>query len=81
MERIKNLDRYQKGILVVLLAMAIVFAGVYANITSRIGYLYNDQILEAGAENGNTVYRAEVSGEEITHVEKGLKDKFKEVFN
>ncbi len=64
MERIKNLDRYQKGILVVLLAMAIVFAGVYANITSRIGYLYNDQILEAGTENGNTVYRAEVSGEE-----------------
>ena len=64
MERIKNLDRYQKGILVVLLAMVIVFAGVYANITSRIGYLYNDQILEAGTENGNTVYRAEVSGEE-----------------
>ena len=64
MERIKNLDRYQKGILVVLLAMAIVFAGVYANITSRIGYLYNDQILEAGSENGNTVYRAVVSGEE-----------------
>ena len=64
MERIKNLDRYQKGLILVLLAMAIVFAGVYANVTSRIGYLYNDQILEAGTENGNTVYRAEVSGEE-----------------
>ena len=64
MERIKNLDWYQKGILVVLLAMAIVFAVVYVSVTSRIGYLYNDQILEAGMENGNTVYRADVYGQE-----------------
>lgn len=64
MERIKNLDRYQKGILLVLVAMAVAFAGVYAVVTSRVGYLYHDQILEAGTENGNTVYRAKVNGQE-----------------
>ena len=64
MERIRNLDRYQKGILLVLVAMAVAFAGVYAVVTSRVGYLYNDQILEPVTENGNTMYRAEVQGEE-----------------
>ena len=64
MERIRNLDRYQKGILLVLVAMAVAFAGVYAVVTSRVGYLYNDQILEPVTENGNTMYKAEVQGEE-----------------
>ena len=64
MERIRNLDRYQKGILLVLVAMAVAFAGVYALVTYRVGYLYNDQILEPVTENGNTMYRAEVQGEE-----------------
>lgn len=64
MDRIRNLDRYQKGILLVLIAMALIFAAVYAVTVSREGYLYNDQILEAGTENGNTIYRAEVRGEE-----------------
>ena len=64
MERIRNLDRYQKGILLILVAMAVAFAGVYALVTSRVGYLYNDQILEPVTENGNNMYRAEVQGEE-----------------
>ena len=64
MERIKDLDRYQKGILLILVAMAVAFAGVYAMVTSRVGYLYNDQILEPVTENGNTMYIADVRGEE-----------------
>ena len=64
MERIKNLDRYQRGILLVLAAMATVFAVVYGVVTSRVGYLYNDQILMQVTENGNTMYRADVRGEE-----------------
>ena len=64
MERIRNLDRYQKGILLVLVAMAVAFAGVYAMVTSRFGYLYNDQILEPVTEDGNTMYIAYVQGEE-----------------
>ena len=64
MERIKFLDRYQKGILLVLAAMAAAFAGIYAVVTSRVGYLYRDQILEPVTENGNTMYIADVQGEE-----------------
>lgn len=64
MERIKNLDRYQKAVLLILVAMAVIFAVVYTSVISRIGYLYNDQILEADTENGNLVYQAQVRGEE-----------------
>lgn len=64
MERIRNLNRYQQGILMVLLVMAVVFAGIYAKVVSRTGFLYQDQILEPATENGNAVYRAEVDGEE-----------------
>lgn len=63
MERIKALDRYQKGILIALLAMAVIFAAVYPAVISREGYLYNEQLLEPGTENGNTVYQTEVKGE------------------
>lgn len=38
MERLKNLDGYQKGILILLLVMAVVFAGIYSAVISREGY-------------------------------------------
>lgn len=64
MERIRNLDRYPKVLLVALVAMAVVFCAVYAVVISREGYLYNDQILVPGTDNGNTVYTTKVFGEE-----------------
>lgn len=51
-------------LLLVLVAMAVVFASVYAVVLSREGYLYNDRILKPGTDNGNTVYTAKVRGEE-----------------
>lgn len=63
MERIRNLNSYQKGILVSLILMAMVFMPIYGAVISRMGYLYQEQLLEQGMENGNTVYRAEVQGE------------------
>lgn len=64
MERIRSLDRYAKALLLVLIAMAIVFALVYPAVISRKGFLYNDQILVPGTEGGNTVYTAKVRGEQ-----------------
>ena len=56
MIRMKALNWYQKGILLLLIVMAITFCVVYAVTSHRVGYLYHDVILVPGEENGNTVY-------------------------
>jgi hypothetical protein len=58
------MDRYQKGLLLALAAMALIFGCVYAAVVSRTGYFYHDRILEPVAEGGATIYRAEVGNEE-----------------
>lgn len=68
MERIKALDRYQKGILIVLAAMMVVFTTVYAVVSSRAGYLYLDEILLPREENGNTVYAGTIEGKDSRFV-------------
>ena len=63
MQRIKNLNGYQKGLLLLLLAMALVFAVVYHATVSRVGILYQDAIFVPEEENGATVYSGKVRGE------------------
>ena len=63
MQRIKNLNGYQKGLLLLLLAMALVFAVVYHVTVSRVGILYQDAIFVPEEENGVTVYSGKVRGE------------------
>lgn len=63
MERIKRLNRYQQGILLLLLVMAPVFAVIYSVFSSRIGFLYDDKILIPSNQNGNTVYAGTIDGE------------------
>ena len=68
MEKIKELNRYQKGILILLVAMAIIFGVLYARATSKTGFLYMDKILEVSQENGNTVYSGKIRGEDCKFV-------------
>lgn len=63
MNRIKSLNRYQKGILILMIAMAMIFGVVYAVVTSRTGILYEGSILEFSADNGNDVYSGNIHGE------------------
>lgn len=56
MERIKKLNRYQKGILIVLMAMALVFGVVYSMVSSLVGFSYQDVILPFREDSGNSVY-------------------------
>lgn len=63
MERIKSLDRYQKGILLGMLVMAIAFLAAYAVTISRVGFLYKDVILTPGSEGGSTVYSGRLRGQ------------------
>ena len=64
MERIKSLNLYQKGILILMIAMSLIFAVIYPGIISKVGYRYNDVILVPTEEDGNTVYSGKIKGEE-----------------
>jgi len=64
MERIKNLDRYQKGILLIMIAMTLVFAVIYPVTISRVGFEYKDKIFVPSQENGSTVYSAKLYGQQ-----------------
>lgn len=65
MERLRSLDRYQKGILVLLTLMLVVFSIAYPVISSRVGFEYMDTILIPEEQNGNTVYSGKIRGEEV----------------
>lgn len=64
MERIKSLNRYQKGILILMMAMALIFAVIYPKTISRVGYRYNDAILVPIQENGYTLYSGKIKGKQ-----------------
>ena len=63
MARIRQLDWYQRGILILLLALALVFAVIYRVRIARVGFLYQDKIFVPSEENGVTVYSGKISGE------------------
>ena len=50
MARIKSLGFFQKVVLAVVLAMAVVFTVVYAVTTARVGFSYKDAILVPAQE-------------------------------
>lgn len=64
MERIKNLNRYQKGILLLLIAMIVAFGVIYSVVSSRVGFLYKDVILQPSEVNGDTIYSGTINGQE-----------------
>lgn len=64
MERIKELDRYQKGILLLLTAMIVVFGFIYSMASSRVGFLYHDVIFQPSEMNGNLVYSGSINDQE-----------------
>jgi len=68
MERIKNLNSYQKGILIVMIVMALIFAVIYPKTISRVGYRYNDAILVPTQENGNTIYSGKIQGKQARFI-------------
>lgn len=63
-EKIKNLNLFQKIILILLAAMAVIFCIVYAVTTSRIGFAYKGAILVPETAGSDTVYSGKIHGEE-----------------
>jgi len=64
MERIKNLNRYQQIVLVLLAVMLVGFTIAYFLVSSRVGFAYRGAILQQQEENGNIVYAGRISGED-----------------
>lgn len=62
MERIRALNRYQKGVLLLTAVMVLVFTAAYFVTTSHVGFMYKDTILLPGEENGSTVYSGKIQG-------------------
>lgn len=63
-ERIKSLNRCQKGILILMIVMSMVFLAVYSATISRVGFEYKDTILVPTQENGSTVYSGKIRGQQ-----------------
>lgn len=58
MKRIKALDIYQKGLLVAMAVMVLVFSVLYPITLSRKGIQFRNALLVRHSENGTTVYSA-----------------------
>lgn len=68
MERTRDLNLYQKIILIILAAMFVVFTVAYFMVTSRVGFAYRDAILCPSDEGGNTVYTGRIKGETASFI-------------
>lgn len=62
MNKTKVLNRYQKGVLIVMMIMTLVFTAAYFITVSRVGFAYKNTILIPGEEKGNTVYTGKIQG-------------------
>ena len=68
MERIKGLNRYQKGLLIFMIVMTLIFAVIYPRTISRVGYRYNDAILVPTQENGKILYTGKIQGKQAQFI-------------
>lgn len=64
MQRIKELNRYQKGLLLLLCTMIVIFGVIYAVASSKVGFLYKDVILLPSEVNGATLYSGRIKGQD-----------------
>ncbi len=62
MKRIRSLNWYQKGIMLFMFLMVVVFTVMYPITIAREGFAYKNAILIPNQENGNTVYSGKIDG-------------------
>ena len=64
LERIKGLGRYQKGILLFMSVMILVFAAVYSVTIKRVGFAYQNEIFIHSQEGGTDIYSGKMNGKQ-----------------
>lgn len=62
MEKLKSLNIYQKGVLIFMTVLALVFTVVYAIRVSQVGFEYKGTILVSHQENGSKIYSGKIQG-------------------
>lgn len=62
LERFRKLNRYQRGVLIFITVMTLIFTAVYSITISREGFLYKGAILVPRQEDGGTVYSGKIRG-------------------
>ena len=62
MEKIRELNWFQRIVLLLLAVMLAVFFVVYCVVTSREGFAYHDEIFVPAHADGNTVYSGKIDG-------------------
>jgi len=65
---LKELNGYQKGVLILMIVMVLVFAVIYPVTTAKVGFEYKDTILVPGQDNGSTVYSGRIQGKQARFV-------------
>lgn len=68
MEKIKNLNFYQKSVLIFMIVMILIFAVIYPKTISRVGYRYHDAILVPTQENGKIIYTGKIQKEQTQFI-------------
>lgn len=63
MKKLKSLGIYQKGVLIFMAAIILIFTVIYSVTTAKEGYEYRDKILIRQQENGFTTYSGKIKGE------------------
>ena len=66
LDRIKELGRYQKILLLLMAVMILAFTVIYPIVTALSGFLYEDTILVPAEEDGGTVYSGKIRGTAAT---------------
>lgn len=66
LDRIKELGRYQKILLLLMAVMILAFTVIYPIVTALSGFLYEDTILVPAEEDGGTVYSGKIYGTAAT---------------
>ncbi len=66
MGRIKSLNHYQRCILILMIAMALVFAVIYPLKIQQVGLEYKNTILIPSHENDRTMYSGKIRGQQAS---------------
>ena len=66
MERIRNLETFQKVMLIISVLLVLVFSVLYPVVISRVGFEYMDSILVPEQSGGGTVYSGRIGGVEAS---------------
>ena len=68
MKRIKNLNYYQKGLLIFMTLMTLVFMLVYGFMTTKIGFFYKGRVLIPSQKDSNTLYSGKIQGQDAQFI-------------